>query len=163
MLTAEKEKASSRWAKARSGLCTAKETLLASCGVRFFFGDTAPEALLKWLLELKEASSRWRRLPGVCKGASTDSWANCWSMICCVGAAPCVGLQPCECRSVAAPNAEHAALALEIASVLHDASSERSSSFFLTTSLQQAPVRASHDARSRIGAQRDGCTTPLEI
>ena len=30
METAEKENASSRWAKARSGLCTAKETLLAS-------------------------------------------------------------------------------------------------------------------------------------
>jgi hypothetical protein len=81
MLTAEKEKASSRCASARSGDCTAKETLLASCGVRFFFGDTAPLARLKWLLELKEASSRWRRLPGVCSGASTESWASCWSIL----------------------------------------------------------------------------------
>ena len=58
METAEKEKASSRWASARSGDCTAKETDRASCGVRFFFGDTAPLARLKWLFELKEASSR---------------------------------------------------------------------------------------------------------
>ena len=58
MLTAEKEKASSRCASARSGDWTAKLTERASCGVRFFFGDTAPLALLKWLLELKEASSR---------------------------------------------------------------------------------------------------------
>ena len=94
----KKEKASSRCAKARSGDWTAKLTDRASCGVRFFFGDTAPEALLKWLLELKEASSRWRRLPGVWRGANTLSWASCWSIF--VGAALLAwgGLALCVCR-----------------------------------------------------------------
>lgn len=54
METAEKEKASSRCAR-WSGLCTAKETLRASWGVRFFLGE---EALLRKLARLAtEAAS----------------------------------------------------------------------------------------------------------